>query len=54
LGGATLAAGIPRFSGTPVAAGPLTEVGADTVTLLAEAGYSPTEIDALRSSGTIA
>jgi alpha-methylacyl-CoA racemase len=54
FGAANLATGIPRFSGTPAAAGPVTEVGADTATLLAEAGYSETEIDALRSTGTIA
>jgi alpha-methylacyl-CoA racemase len=53
VGGATLASGVPRFSSTPAVAGQLTEPGADTATVLAELGYSATEIDALRSAGTI-
>jgi alpha-methylacyl-CoA racemase len=53
VGEATVASGVPRFSGTPGVAGPLTEPGADTAAVLTELGYSETEIDSLRSAGTI-
>lgn len=53
VAGTTLAAPVPRFSATPGAAGPVTEPGADTATLLAELGFSGAEIDELRAAGTI-
>lgn len=53
VGGATVPATAPKFSGTPGAAGPLTGVGADTSALLDELGYSAAEIGSLRASGAI-
>ncbi|TAM86840.1 MAG: CoA transferase [Jatrophihabitans sp.] len=51
VGDATLAGPAPRFSRTPGATAPLTRVGADGEALLAEAGYSPDEVAALRAAG---
>ena len=51
--GATLAAPAPRFAATPASAGPVTAIGADTDTLLAELGYSDAEVARLHGSGTV-
>jgi crotonobetainyl-CoA:carnitine CoA-transferase CaiB-like acyl-CoA transferase len=48
-----LAAPTPRFSLTQGHAGPETEVGAATVKLLAELGYTNGDLNSLRESGTI-
>ncbi len=53
VGDATLAAPAPRFSATPGATGPLTTPGADTEAILAELGYSASELDELRAGGTV-
>jgi alpha-methylacyl-CoA racemase len=53
VGGATVAAPVPRFSRTPAHAGEITEPGADTSTLLAELGYSDTDRARLRAAGAI-
>jgi alpha-methylacyl-CoA racemase len=53
VGTATVADAAPRFSATPGAAAPLTEVGAETAAVLAELGYSDAEVSALRESGAI-
>jgi alpha-methylacyl-CoA racemase len=46
---------VPRFDRTPGGAGPLaSEVGADTVAVLTDVGYSGEEISALLESGVIA
>jgi CoA:oxalate CoA-transferase len=43
-----------QMSGTPLAPqGPSPLLGADTDTVLAEAGYSPAEVDAMREAGVI-
>jgi alpha-methylacyl-CoA racemase len=53
VGEAMLAAPTPRFSLTQGHAGPETEVGAATVKLLAELGYTNGDLNSLRESGTI-
>jgi alpha-methylacyl-CoA racemase len=54
-GGITQPAPAPRFTRTPGAVGtPPPEPGADTTELLAEAGFSSTEIAGLLDSGTVA
>lgn len=53
VGEATLADAAPRFSATPGAAAPVTELGGDTASLLAELGYDEAAIAELRASGTI-
>jgi alpha-methylacyl-CoA racemase len=54
VGGAPMPGPAPRFSRTPPAAGPLTEVGGATEQLLAEAGYHEERIAALRAENVIA
>jgi alpha-methylacyl-CoA racemase len=54
VGGATVAAPVPRFSATATRPGEQSERGADTAALLAELGYSSAEAAALRQSGSIA
>ncbi len=54
VGEATLAAPAPRFSSTPGVATPLSDIGADTATLLAELGFSAAELDELRAAAAIA
>jgi alpha-methylacyl-CoA racemase len=54
VGNATLAAPAPRFSATPGATTPLTDVGADTTTLLDELGFTASERDELRAAAAIA
>ena len=53
VGDADMPGPAPRFSATPGQAGGLVETGADTDTLLGEAGYSADEIEALRSAAVI-
>ena len=53
VGDATMPGPAPRFSATPGRAGELTEIGADTVALLREAGYRDDELDALRAAAVI-
>ncbi|HET9101811.1 MAG TPA: CaiB/BaiF CoA-transferase family protein [Solirubrobacteraceae bacterium] len=53
IGAAELAAPVPRFSATPGAPGALTPPGRDSASLLAELGYSPAEVDALRAAAAI-
>jgi crotonobetainyl-CoA:carnitine CoA-transferase CaiB-like acyl-CoA transferase len=48
-----LAAPAPRFSATPGATGPLTEIGADTSALLDELGFNAAERAELRTAGAI-
>jgi alpha-methylacyl-CoA racemase len=50
VGDATLAASAPRFSLTPGALGPLTEVGADSAALLDELGFTAAELAELRTA----
>lgn len=50
VGDATLAAPVPRFSATPGATGPLTEVGADSAALLDELGFTAAELAGLRTA----
>ena len=52
--GAPMPGPAPRFSRTPPAAGPITPVGGATAELLAEAGYRPDEIAALRAGRVVA
>jgi alpha-methylacyl-CoA racemase len=54
VGGAPMPAPAPRFSRTPAAAGPLTEVGSATADLLAELGYREPEVAKLREAKVIA
>ncbi|HZZ98052.1 MAG TPA: CaiB/BaiF CoA-transferase family protein [Jatrophihabitantaceae bacterium] len=54
VGPATLADAAPKFSVTPGAAGALTPIGEQSAAILAELGYSETELTTLRESGTIA
>ena len=51
--GITHPAPAPRFSRTPGAAGSIPQVGQHTVDVLAELGYSPAQVAALREGGTI-
>jgi alpha-methylacyl-CoA racemase len=53
IGPATLAAPAPRFSATPGATRPLTEVGGATAELLDELGYTAEEITVLQESGAL-
>jgi alpha-methylacyl-CoA racemase len=53
VGDATLAAPAPRFSATPGATTALTEVGADTATLLDELGFTASELDELHAAAAI-
>jgi len=53
VGGAPMPGPAPRFSATPTAAGPLTQVGAAAADLLAELGYAETELAELRAGGAI-
>jgi alpha-methylacyl-CoA racemase len=53
VGGAPMPGPAPRFSRTPLTAGPLTEVGAATADLLSEAGYTGDELSELRAAGVI-
>lgn len=53
VGTATLAAPAPRFSATPAEATPLTQVGGDSAALLDELGFSPADLDELRTAGAI-
>jgi len=53
VGAATLAAPAPRFSATPGTPGPLTEVGADSATLLDELGFTAAERADLRAAAAI-
>jgi alpha-methylacyl-CoA racemase len=53
VGNATMPGPAPRFSATPGSTPGLTTVGADTATLLAEAGYAEAEIAQLRTAGAI-
>ncbi|MCU1658423.1 MAG: CoA transferase [Pseudonocardiales bacterium] len=54
VGDATLAAPAPRFSVTPGATGQLTDVGAETMPLLDELGFTSAEVDELRATAAIA
>jgi alpha-methylacyl-CoA racemase len=54
VGGAPMPRPAPRFSATPGAPGPLTEVGGATADLLAEAGFGEEELAGLRAAGAIA
>jgi alpha-methylacyl-CoA racemase len=54
VGGATLAAPVPRFAATPAATAAITDLGAETTAVLAELGYSAAAIDELRAGATIA
>jgi alpha-methylacyl-CoA racemase len=54
VGGAPMPGPAPRFSRTPGAAGPITDVGGATAELLAEAGYGDDELAELRGAGVIA
>jgi len=53
VGDAILAAPAPKFSATPGAGAPLTEMLAEGPALLREAGYTDSEIDALREAGAV-
>jgi alpha-methylacyl-CoA racemase len=54
-GGITQPAPAPRFTRTPGAVGtPPPRPGADTIDLLAEVGYSPSEIEGLLDNGSVA
>jgi alpha-methylacyl-CoA racemase len=53
VGAATLAAPAPRFSATPAATGPLTDVGRDGPALLGELGFTATELGELRAAGAL-
>jgi alpha-methylacyl-CoA racemase len=53
VGPAIVADAAPKFSATPGATGPLTEIGADTTALLAELGYDDAALAGLREVGTI-
>jgi alpha-methylacyl-CoA racemase len=53
VGEAMLADAAPRFSATPGAAGPITPIGGNSAAILAELGYSETNLTELRESGTI-
>ncbi|MDT4918447.1 MAG: alpha-methylacyl-CoA racemase [Pseudonocardiales bacterium] len=54
VAGAPMPGPAPRFSRTPAAAGPISDVGAATGDLLAEAGYRDGELAELREAGVIA
>jgi alpha-methylacyl-CoA racemase len=54
IAGATLADAAPKFSATPGAATPLTEIGGHTEALLRGLGYNEPQLAELRKSGTIA
>jgi alpha-methylacyl-CoA racemase len=54
IGGAIQATPAPKFSATPGATRPLTEIDADTAALLDELDYSETEVAGLRDAGVIA
>ena len=53
VGDATLAAPAPRFSATPGATTPLTEIGADSAAVLDELGFTAADLDGLRTAGAI-
>jgi crotonobetainyl-CoA:carnitine CoA-transferase CaiB-like acyl-CoA transferase len=44
----------PHMSASPVASGPIPDLGGDTEAVLRRAGYSPDEIEALEAAGAIA
>jgi alpha-methylacyl-CoA racemase len=54
VGEAPMPAPAPRFSATPAVAGEVPEIDSSTADLLAEAGYSGSELDELRAAGVIA
>jgi alpha-methylacyl-CoA racemase len=54
VGDADMPGPAPRFSRTPGAAGPITEIGSATADLLAEVGYDDDALTGLRSAGVIA
>jgi alpha-methylacyl-CoA racemase len=54
VGNATVAAPAPRFSATPGVTPELTDMAAETLTLLDELGFTASELDELRAAGAIA
>jgi alpha-methylacyl-CoA racemase len=54
VAGTPMPAPAPKFSATPGAAGPISEVGGATADLLAELGYTAAQVEQLRSAGAIA